>query len=66
MWLGKPELECSWVPADHVSNHVIEEFKKGFSTKTVLQTTAYNQQVASTISTENCSNGKTYLNVKYM
>ena len=52
------ELECSWVPGDQVSNHVIEEFKRGYSTKTTLQTTAYNQQLTSTISIENCTNGK--------
>lgn len=62
MWLGRPKLECSWVPADKVSNDVIEEFKRGYSTKTTLQTTAYNQQLTSTISIENCANGK---EVKY-
>ena len=59
VWLGRPKLDCSWVPADQVCNDVIEEYKRDYSTKATLQTTGYNQ-LTSTTSIENCANGKAY------
>lgn len=39
LWLGKPDVEVTWEPAESLSKEVIEEYEKGIRSEVETKTT---------------------------
>ena len=45
LWLGKPDIEVTWVSADQVPLAIIEEYEKGIQVETEMYTdSSYGQE----------------------
>ena len=62
LWLGRPDMECSWVQSELVPKEIIAEYKNGCTTDVVLKPTAYHQQQATIVTVKQSSDG-TYVHI---
>ena len=65
MWLGKPDMECSWVRSDLVPKQVIDEYKKGGIANVVFKSTVSHQQETVIATIEQSSDGM-YMYIMYV
>ena len=65
LWLGKPELECSWVHSDNIPEQVIAEYKNGDTTEVFHNTTTYKSHQTTTVTVEKSIQGITCINITY-
>ena len=57
LWLGKPEIQCSWVHSDNFPEQVISEYKNGDDIKVLLNTTTYKSYQTTTVTVEKSHQG---------
>lgn len=57
LWLGKPEIKCSWEPENNVALNVISEFENSIAVGPSLHHTIFNRQKVSIVAAEKCESG---------
>ena len=58
LWLEKPEIHSSWVPAAGLPQQVIMEFEQGIPMETVVKTATHNRQRSSIVTIEKTDKGQ--------
>ena len=63
LWLGKPELQCSWVHSDNVPEQVISEYKNSDNIEVLHNTTIYKSHQTTTVTVEKSIQGTICINI---